>query len=156
MWKFYCFIVIMVAISQAPQVAAHKFGDVLESEEREQIMSMLDETKEMATQVDELLLKVLPQIPSTSEYEELHKYLQEYYDLVHAYKERKYNCRKRAALFLQGFKEFSEEFSNEKAAVSHEKEEVVKLLNKAGLKEMREQFNDKMSRDEFDYVMEAI
>ncbi|XP_005179534.1 uncharacterized protein LOC101889346 [Musca domestica] len=148
-----CFVVTLLALQQTPFLAAHRFGDVLESEERNQIMSMLDETKEMAGQVEAMLLKVLPEIPTGKTYEELHNNVLEYYDKVHGYKERKYHCRKRARQFLEGFKEFSEIYSNEQADTP-EKQEVVRLLEEAGLKEMREKFNEKMARDEFDYILE--
>ncbi|XP_073812700.1 uncharacterized protein [Musca autumnalis] len=143
--------VIFAVLSQSLLAAPSSPGDVLTDEGREHIRTVLDETKAYAGELESLIGKVLPQLPKTPAYDELHKDLEEYQQIAKEYHEVKCHCRNKALQFFEYFSQFVDKYSEEEAETVEEKE-AVKLLNDAGLKEIAKLFKDKKDSGYYEYL----
>ncbi|XP_005179533.1 uncharacterized protein LOC101889169 [Musca domestica] len=151
MLNLFYFAVIFTVLCQSLHAAPSSPGDILTSAERTHIRSVLDETKENAGRMVEIIGKVLPQLPKSPDYDEVQKNLEEFQQIAKEFYEVKCRCRKKAMQFFDYFSQFLENYS-ENGVLTVEEKEAGKLLDDSGLKEMRENFQTKKAKGEYEYL----
>uniref|UniRef100_A0A1I8Q7J0 Uncharacterized protein n=1 Tax=Stomoxys calcitrans TaxID=35570 RepID=A0A1I8Q7J0_STOCA len=118
---------------------------------RQDIPPVLDETKQLAAQSDEVIEQVLPLLPNTPAFANHRSKLEAYEKAFHDYKDQAGYNRRFASRFFTTLLEFMKTFKSD-ANNTAEHGEVVKYLNNAGLDKIRQHVEQKMERGEYRHL----
>ncbi|XP_075165321.1 uncharacterized protein LOC142237791 [Haematobia irritans] len=126
--------------------------NALKRSRRQDIPPVVDETKQLAAQANEIIEQVLPKLPATEAYAKYRSNLQMYKEDFHTYKERPGYHRRMASNFLKSLNEFLQAYSDN-VGETPERLEVAKFLNEAGLEKLRLHVQQKIEKGEYRHLM---